>query len=79
MKPPAALAALLALAACGTVQKLKPAEGASLPPKASAARTVPTPDQLVTPDTQARPLRTDESLRRSEKRRSDPFDLPPTS
>jgi hypothetical protein len=71
-------ATLCTLAACGSVQKLKPAAGASLPPKASAARTVPTPDDLIKPDTQARPLRTDESLRKSEKRNPDPFDLPPT-
>jgi hypothetical protein len=74
----AILASLCALAGCGSVQNLKPAAGASLPPKASAARSVPTPDELIKPDTQARPLRTDESLRKSEKRQPDPFDLPPT-
>jgi hypothetical protein len=78
MKTVITIALLLSLAACGSVQKLKPAEGASLPPKASAARVAPTPDALMTPDTQARPLRTDESLRKSEKRKPDPFDLPPT-
>lgn len=74
----AALAVLLLLPACGSVQKLKPAAGATLPPKAAAARSVPTPDELMRPDTQARPERTDESLRKSEKRQPDPFDLPPT-
>jgi hypothetical protein len=79
MKPLLPLVALLALAGCGSVQALKPGTGAALPPKAAAARTQPTPDQLMTPDTQARPQRTDESLRKSEKRQPDPFDLPPTS
>ncbi len=78
MKRLTVVAALLLLSACGSVKSLKPAPGASLPPKASAAKTVPTPDQLMMPDTQARPERTDESLRKSEKRQPDPFDLPPT-
>jgi hypothetical protein len=78
MKLVFALSLLVPLAACGSVQQLKPAAGATLPPKASAARSVPTPDQLVEPDTQARPTRTDESLRKSDKRKPDPFDLPPT-
>ncbi len=69
----------LALSGCGSVQALKPAPGATLPPKAAAARTQPTPDELMTPDSQARPQRTDESLRKSETRQPDPFDLPPTS
>ncbi len=72
------LSLCLALAACGATQTLKPAAGASLPPKASAARSVPTPDQLITPDSQSRPQRTDEALQRSEKRKPDRFDLPPT-
>lgn len=79
MKRLAILAVPIALAACGSVQRLKPEPGASLPPKASAARSVPTPDELIAPDTQARPLRTDESLRKSEPRAPDKFDLPPTS
>ncbi len=69
---------LLALAACGTTQTLKPVAGASLPPKASAARRAPTADELITPDSQSRPQRTDEALQRSEKRTPDRFDLPPT-
>jgi hypothetical protein len=73
------LAALLALPACGSVQQLKAAAEAPPPPKASAARTAPTPEQLLTADTQARPTRTDESLRKSDKRKPDPFDLPPTN
>ena len=71
------LLAALTLTACGSSQALKPRPGQALPPKAAAARTVPTPDQLMTPSDQARPKRTDEALQRSEKRAPDPFDLPP--
>lgn len=78
MKTAFALALILALAACGGRQVLKPQEGASLPPKAQFARTVPTPEELMTPDDQARPQRNDEFLLKSEKRRDDKFDLPPT-
>jgi hypothetical protein len=67
----------LMLSACGTTQALKPKAGEALPPKASAAKTVPTPEQLLTPDDQTRPQRTDELVRKSEKREADKFDLPP--
>ena len=77
MRQVPALTALLALSACGGRQELTPKAGASLPPKAAAATTAPTPDELVKPDDQARPKRSDELLLRSEKRRDDPFDLPP--
>ena len=69
---------LLGLSACGGTQMLKPKAGANLPPKPEFARTVPTPDQLMTADDQARPQRNDELLLKSEKRRDDKFDLPPT-
>jgi hypothetical protein len=39
---------------------------------------VPTAEQLMTPDDQARPKRSDELLLKSEKRRDDTFDLPPS-
>ncbi len=58
---------------------LKPKAGTSLPPKPEFAASVPTPDQLMTADDQARPQRNDELLQKSEKRRDDKFDLPPTS
>lgn len=77
MRTAVALSLLLALAACGGRQALKPRAGASLPPKPEAATTVPTPTQLMTPDDQARPRRNDELLQRSEARRDDMFDLPP--
>ncbi len=66
------------LAGCGLRTNLKPEKGKALPVKAQTASTVATPEQLMTPDTQARPKRSDEQLRRSEERREDPFDLPPT-
>jgi hypothetical protein len=78
MKIVVAIALSLALSACGGRQVLKPQQGASLPPKPEFAATVPTPDQLMTPDDQARPQRNDELLLKSEKRRDDKFDLPPT-
>jgi len=77
MKTFVLVAALLGLSACGATQKLKPQDGVSLPPKAIADRAVPTPEQLIVADDQARPRRTDEVLKRSEKRRPDSFDLPP--
>jgi len=78
MKTLIAVAALLALSGCGGMQALKPTAGASLPPKPEFAKTVPTPPELMTADDQARPQRSDEVLQRSEKRRDDKFDLPPT-
>jgi hypothetical protein len=68
----------LALAACGGKNELQPAPGAALPPAPYAARATPTPSELMTPSTQARPQRSDELLRRSEERRDDRFDLPPS-
>jgi hypothetical protein len=79
MKTAISLTLILALSACGGRQVLKPKAGASLPPKPEFAATVPTPDQLMTADDQARPQRNDELLLKSEKRRDDKFDLPPTS
>jgi ABC-type glycerol-3-phosphate transport system substrate-binding protein len=73
-----ALAALLVLAACGGRVALKPAAGNTVPPKAETAAAAPTPEQLMTADSQARPKRSDEQLKRSEERREDKFDLPPS-
>ena len=67
----------LALAACGGRTALAPKAGASLPIKPETAATTPTPDQLLTPEIQARPKRSDEQLKQSEERQNDPFDLPP--
>jgi hypothetical protein len=75
----AALAIALppALAACGAADNLRPAEGRSLPVAPYGAAATPTPADLTTPDTQARPRRVDELLRSSDERESDDFDLPP--
>lgn len=67
----------VALGACGGREELQPASGESLPPTPYAAEATPTPSQLMTPEAQARPRRSDELLRQSEQRRDDRFDLPP--
>ena len=68
----------LALSACGGRVALKPETGKSLPPKPETASADPTPDQLLVPDIQSRPKRSDEQLKRSEERQNDKFDLPPS-
>ncbi len=66
-----------ALAACGGKEELRPAAGDSLPPTPVGVATPPTPTELMKPEVQARPRRSDELLRKSEERRDDRFDLPP--
>jgi hypothetical protein len=73
----AALALLVALAACGKREALVPAQGQGLPPKPAMAATQPTVDQLLTPSTDARPDRSDEPIKKSQPRKDDRFDLPP--
>lgn len=77
LKRVAILTLALALGACGGRVALMPKGGNTLPVKPETAGAVPTPEQLLTPDIQARPARSDEQLRRSEERRDDKFDLPP--
>ena len=72
----AALGVLL-LAGCGRVAELKPAKGEALPVKPLMARTTPTPAELLTIPTYAKPDRVDELMKRSQPRPLDPFDLPP--
>lgn len=67
----------LALAACGKAAPLVPAAGEALPVTPYGARAQPSVDNLLTPEAQSRPDRSDELLKRSEERRSDDFDLPP--
>ena len=74
----AVLAFALAAAACGKVEPLRPATGQSLPPKPAAAARAPTTEELLTPPPIARPTRTEDTLRRSEEREDDRFDLPPS-
>jgi hypothetical protein len=77
MRHAAFLLTLLA-ASCGKVEPLQPVAGHSLPPKPQEAARAPTTDELLTPPTIARPTRTEDTLRRSEEREDDRFDLPPS-
>ena len=67
------------MAGCGNRAELEPAQGMALPVKPLMARTVPTPEELLTPPAYANPDRVDELMRRSEQRQADRFDLPPPS
>lgn len=67
----------LGLGACGKVGDLEPRTGNALPPKAYGQSTEQSAKALTTPSVQARPGRTDELLKRSERREDDPFDVPP--
>jgi hypothetical protein len=74
----ASFAALaLLLSGCGGRVQLSPKAGKALPVKPEGAAVVPTPEALMTPPTQAVPKRSEEQLKRSEKRQEDKFDLPP--
>jgi hypothetical protein len=72
-----ACCAALGLAACGKVGDLQPKAGQAMPAKAYGQTEASSAEQLSTPSIQARPGRSDELMRRSERRRGDPFDLPP--
>lgn len=71
------IASIAALAACGKVGPLEPKMGQAPPAKAYGQTEVPNSEKLVTASEQARPGRSDELMRRSERRTDDPFDLPP--
>ena len=71
------LLAALPLAACGSTQALKPAPGQAMPVTPYGAAQQPAVADLLTPSVQARPQRTGEVLKCSQKREPDPFDLPP--
>ncbi len=73
----AALLVLMILSACGNRGSLEPAKGQSLPPAVYGEAKPPSGEDLLIPSTQAQPERSDELLRRSEKRQDDKFDLPP--
>jgi hypothetical protein len=74
-----ALGLLLVLSACGAARELKPAAGKPLPVAPYGATATPTPSQLLTASTQARPERSDELLKSSEERQGNEFDLPPAN
>lgn len=67
----------LGLAGCGKVGALEPRAGNMLPVKAYGQRGEQSAQALSTPNVQARPGRSDELLKRSERREDDPFDVPP--
>ena len=68
---------VLPLAACGQVEPLLPAVGARAPVAPAQSARAPTTEEMLTPPTMARPVRQEDTLRRSEEREDDPFDLPP--
>jgi hypothetical protein len=70
--------ALLLLAACGSRQDLAPKSAAQTPPKPATAPAAPTTEQMLALPPMARPVRQDDGLSKSEERKDDPFDLPPT-
>lgn len=65
------------ISGCGARTALTPKVGNALPMKPFTAGETLTPDQLLKVDPQAQPNRSDEQLKKSEKRRDDKFDLPP--
>ena len=71
------IGATAVLAACGNRGALEPPKGKSLPPAIYGEAKAPSGEELLVPSTQAQPERSDELLRRSEKRQDDKFDLPP--
>ncbi|MGN6817870.1 MAG: hypothetical protein ACTHJR_04290 [Sphingomonas sp.] len=79
MKRIVILGLVLALSACGAARDLKPAAGKALPVAPFGAQATPTPPQLLTASTQARPERSDELLTSSEERQGNEFDLPPAN
>lgn len=81
MKPKRIVALVLValLGSCGRVADLKPAKGEALPVKPLMARTTPTPNDLLTRPTYAKPDRVDELVKRSQPRPDDPFNLPPAT
>ena len=70
--------ALLALASCGSRGDLQPVAGQALPVKPYGAVATPTANDLMQPSVQARPRRSDDLQRSSDRRERDEFDLPPT-
>jgi hypothetical protein len=73
------IALLCITAACGKVGNLEPRTAQSVPPKAYGQTEPQSAERLTTASVQARPGRSDELLRRSERRIDDPFDVPPGS
>ena len=77
IRPVAAFALALTVAACGNRVDLRPAAGESLPPAPVGRADAPTAEELLTRTPQQAPKRSVELRTRSEEREDDPFDLPP--
>lgn len=69
----------LALAGCGSKKDLFRPEGDPVPAKPATDSDPLTSEEMIEPSSQSRPQRADEILRRSERRKEDKFDLPPTN
>jgi type IV pilus biogenesis protein CpaD/CtpE len=73
-----ALVLAASLAACGSREALRPISADRAPAKPALAARAPTTEEMLKPAPITRPLRQDEGLQKSEPRKDDPFDLPPT-
>lgn len=69
----------VALVGCGKFGPLEPRAGTKPAPMAYGQNKAADTDTFTNASEQARPGRSDELLRRSERRGDDPFDLPPGS
>jgi type IV pilus biogenesis protein CpaD/CtpE len=70
--------AAAALAGCGSRDDLRPVSAEKTPEKPAMAATTPTTNELLTPPPIAQPQRQDDGLARSQERKDDRFDMPPT-
>lgn len=73
-----AVLTLLALAGCGSRKDLALKPGQTPAPVARGAERSQTPDEMTRFETQARPDRSGEPILKSQERRDDTFDLPPS-
>jgi predicted small lipoprotein YifL len=69
---------LAALAGCGSRDDLRPVSAEKTPQKPAMAARAPTTEELLTPPPIAQPQRQDDGLSRSQERKDDRFDMPPT-
>ena len=69
--------ALALLAGCGKKTGLKAASGQAMPVKPATSASTPSVTDLLTPGPQAKPVRDDELVTKSEPLKPDRFDLPP--
>jgi predicted small lipoprotein YifL len=77
VKNPAALVALLLLAACGKQGALEPRAGRPAPVRSETQTRAATPQEMLKLDPQAVPTRVDDNQGPLPERGNDPFNLPP--